>query len=373
MRPLKSLLALLLASALALLALPAAAQGQGPCGDSVTVVAGDTLNAIAARCGTSVEMIVAANPEIINPNFVYVGQQLTMPSASDGSEPDTPGRYIVQPGDTLTSIARRFGTTVAAIVAANPQISNPDFIYVGQPVTIPGQAGNEGRTVTIAPTSGPPGTPVQVAASGFPANIAVNLGVGRWRSEYDIVGNARTSDDGSLNAQVTIPDVAGTNERWVVTVVATDDPTLKTSSNSFDVIPATGEAPTFDEVQLFLIAEGGGDIGCGDRAVPVTEKIAPTRAPLTAAIEALLAVDAQHYGQSGLYNALARSDLTVESIAVRDGTATIRLTGDYRVGGVCDDPRVTAQFEQTATQFDTVRRAEIFINGTPLADLTSGR
>jgi len=44
--------------------------------------------------------------------------------------------YIVQPGDTLSSIARRFGTTVAAIVEANG-IVNPDFIWVGQRLIIP--------------------------------------------------------------------------------------------------------------------------------------------------------------------------------------------------------------------------------------------
>ncbi len=48
----------------------------------------------------------------------------------------TPTVYVVQPGDTLFSIATRFGTTVAALAAANG-ISNPDVIEVGQTLIIP--------------------------------------------------------------------------------------------------------------------------------------------------------------------------------------------------------------------------------------------
>lgn len=45
--------------------------------------------------------------------------------------------YIIQPGDTLFTIAQRFNTTVSAILAANPQITNPNLIFPGQVITIP--------------------------------------------------------------------------------------------------------------------------------------------------------------------------------------------------------------------------------------------
>lgn len=45
--------------------------------------------------------------------------------------------YIVQPGDTLFTIAQRFNITLNEIIAANSQITNPDLIFPGQPITIP--------------------------------------------------------------------------------------------------------------------------------------------------------------------------------------------------------------------------------------------
>ncbi|HUW65727.1 MAG TPA: LysM domain-containing protein [Spirochaetia bacterium] len=51
------------------------------------------------------------------------------------------GTYMVQPGDTMSGIASMFGVSLAALVAANPQIANPDLIYPGQVINIPGGGG----------------------------------------------------------------------------------------------------------------------------------------------------------------------------------------------------------------------------------------
>ena len=67
------------------------------------------------------------------------------PSATAQASPgqpqtgQTPGVHVVQPGDTLTSIAEQYGTTVQALVEANA-IEDPDVIAVGQELTIPGGA-----------------------------------------------------------------------------------------------------------------------------------------------------------------------------------------------------------------------------------------
>jgi hypothetical protein len=120
------------------------------------------------------------------------------------------------------------------------------------------------------------------------------------------------------------------------------------------------------EIKIFLISQGGGIIGCGDTAVPVVRRIAPTTAPLTAALNELLGLKSQTIGESGLYNALWQSDLRLSRVAVVNGQAQIDLVGQARLGGTCDTPRVIAQIEQTARQFATVNSVAITLNGQPI-------
>ena len=101
---------------------PAAA---APAEDQTVYVvrAGDTLARIAARYGVSISAIVNANG-ITNPNHIYVGQRLIIPGAGGSTSGTTPppatsSSYIGQPGDTLTKTAARYHTTVAALLAAN--------------------------------------------------------------------------------------------------------------------------------------------------------------------------------------------------------------------------------------------------------------
>lgn len=142
-------------------ALPAAAQSS--CGSTVTVARGDTLSAIAARCGTTVAALLQANPGLAaHPNLIYPGQTLNVPgSTGPGSGGTTASSYVVQPGDTLSRIAARFGTTVTALLRANPQVTNPNLIFVGQRLTIPG----------TSPTPGTGATRINFAAGATSANV----------------------------------------------------------------------------------------------------------------------------------------------------------------------------------------------------------
>ncbi len=79
-----------------------------------TVQPGDTLIGIAARYGLGVSQLAQANGLCWN-SWVYVGQWLVIP----GSQPYSDVNYTVRWGDTLYSIARRYGTTVQAIMVAN--------------------------------------------------------------------------------------------------------------------------------------------------------------------------------------------------------------------------------------------------------------
>lgn len=133
-------------------AAPTSANSSG----TYVVRSGDTLNSIAARYGVSPSTLARANG-ISNPNRIYVGQRLVIPgSAAPAAQPKSGttaasgGIYIVQPGDTLAKIAARHGTTVSALMALNG-ISNPNVIWVGQRIRI----GKGGGTVSPGPAKPP--------------------------------------------------------------------------------------------------------------------------------------------------------------------------------------------------------------------------
>ena len=95
-----------------------------------TVQRGDTLNKIARRYKTTVNEIVQLN-DIQNPNLIFTGQRLKIREMNNEYT-----RYIIKYGDTLTSIAKRYGTTVNEIVQLN-NIQNPNVIYSGEELTLP--------------------------------------------------------------------------------------------------------------------------------------------------------------------------------------------------------------------------------------------
>jgi LysM repeat protein len=132
-------------------------------GGSYVVQRGDTLGNIAARMGVSVSALAQANG-IRNANLIYVGQVLVIPGKSGSVTPKQSTKttsvgsvYVVRRGDTLGSIAARYGTSVSALMAANG-IQNPNRIYVGQRLYVKGRApANKSGSSTkpvAAPTAG---------------------------------------------------------------------------------------------------------------------------------------------------------------------------------------------------------------------------
>lgn len=93
-----------------------------------TVKKGDTLSSVARAHGVTVQQLVAENG-IQNPDLIVVGQKLRIPAKKQERV------YVVKENDTLTGIAGKFGTTVAALVQKNG-IANPDLIVVGQRLKI---------------------------------------------------------------------------------------------------------------------------------------------------------------------------------------------------------------------------------------------
>lgn len=95
-----------------------------------TVERGDTLGDIARDQGVSLSDLVAAN-DLADPNLIYPGQVLVIPG--EGNDETL---YVVGRGDTLARIANRFGTSIGSVVSAN-RLANPNLILVGQELSIP--------------------------------------------------------------------------------------------------------------------------------------------------------------------------------------------------------------------------------------------
>jgi lysozyme len=124
-----------------------------------TVKSGDTLSSIASKYGTSVATLTSVN-KLSNANLLLVGQTLKLSATSSTTtgkttttSTSTSGAYTVKSGDTLSAIASKYGTTVSALASANG-ISNTNAIYVGQSIKLSGSSSSSVKTSTTTSTSG---------------------------------------------------------------------------------------------------------------------------------------------------------------------------------------------------------------------------
>lgn len=180
-------------------AAPAATTGaatSAPAATTHAVRSGDTVSAIAKRYGSTVQAVVAANG-LDSRAFIRAGQVLTIPASgttatttaaapASGTAAATTsaGSYTVVSGDTVGAIAKRYGTTVQAVVAANG-LDSRARIRVGQTLTVPGATGTTATTAAAsAPTTQLVGNtfegrtyPAAVVASAN-ANKATLLSIG---------------------------------------------------------------------------------------------------------------------------------------------------------------------------------------------------
>ena len=140
--------------------------GQRPA--QYTIKRGDTISAIASRYGVTTQSLLTLNGLTRN-RVIYPGQVITLSGSSiaitpvsqvdpTGDPPSTPptsapapvidNRYTIKSGDTVTSIAARFGVTVDAILATNG-LTRTSIIYAGRTLVIPGVvAAQDGSSVT---------------------------------------------------------------------------------------------------------------------------------------------------------------------------------------------------------------------------------
>ncbi|UCZ51405.1 LysM peptidoglycan-binding domain-containing protein [Bacillus shivajii] len=174
-----------------------------------TVVSGDTLSQIAAKNGTTVHAIKAANN--LTNDFLSIGQTLSIPSGTttvptpteSTSEVETT-TYTVVSGDTLSQIAAKYGTTVHAIKSEN-NLTN-DFLSIGQTLSIPSgtttaptptESPSEGETTTYTVVSG---DTLSGIAAKYGTTVHAIKSANNLTSDFLRIGQSLTIPSGTTSA-----------------------------------------------------------------------------------------------------------------------------------------------------------------------------
>ena len=108
-----------------------------------TVKSGDSMFSIAEKFGVTLQALINANPHITNPGEIFPCDVLCVPSTVDTCRVPSScpvgfqGRYTVKSGDSMFSIAEKFGVTLQALINANPHITNPGEIFPCDVLCVP--------------------------------------------------------------------------------------------------------------------------------------------------------------------------------------------------------------------------------------------
>lgn len=96
---------------------------------------GETFFALSRRFGTTVSALISANP-LVDPNNLQIGLAICVPRQPAFPPCPEGNFYTIRPGDTFFSLARRFNVSLDDLLEANPGV-DPDRLFVGQVVCIP--------------------------------------------------------------------------------------------------------------------------------------------------------------------------------------------------------------------------------------------
>jgi len=121
---------------------PPPAEPEGPVVETYTVQPGDSLADIAALYSTTEEELLRLN-DLLDPNLLYTGQTIIVPLPSApppeppaAASPPAANVHVVEEGETLSTIAERYGTTVDELLRLN-DVPDPNNVLVGQPLVLP--------------------------------------------------------------------------------------------------------------------------------------------------------------------------------------------------------------------------------------------
>ncbi|BFH61194.1 LysM peptidoglycan-binding domain-containing protein [Paenibacillus azoreducens] len=103
------------------------------------VKSGDTLYELSKKYGIPLQKIIDANPQISDPNQLQIGQKVKIPAepVQVPSADHIIHKHVVKQGDTLWKLSKAWGVSLKEMIDANPQLKNPNALLVGEVVNIP--------------------------------------------------------------------------------------------------------------------------------------------------------------------------------------------------------------------------------------------
>ncbi|WP_025678436.1 LysM peptidoglycan-binding domain-containing protein [Paenibacillus polymyxa] len=100
---------------------------------------GDTLYLLAQKYNVTLEKVIAANPQLADPNQLSIGEKIKIPTdpVTMETQPSTVYQHKVKQGDTLWKLSKAWNVPLKLIIDANSQLKNPNALLVGETVNIP--------------------------------------------------------------------------------------------------------------------------------------------------------------------------------------------------------------------------------------------
>ncbi len=259
-----------------MVAAPAASAAPAP--GTYTVQPGDTLATIAAAHATTIEAMVAAN-HLADPNLIFPGQVLVVgggASVTSGALAGAgSGSYTVQAGDTLGSIAGRFGTTWEALAAAN-HLADPNVIFTGDVLSVDGSAVGTVAASPAVPSPAAPPSAAPPAASSLGAG-ALSVALQQLGKPYQWAGAGPNSFDCSGLVMYAYEAVGVSLAHYTVTQQAETARITESQLEPGDLVFYGGAAPS--HVAMY---DGNGNVVTADttgtpvRVEPITWDGTPT-------------------------------------------------------------------------------------------------
>ena len=236
-----------------------------------TVKAGDTLNKICNELGSNYfyySPVIQGINALANPNQIYAGQVLLIPTASAAGATSAVVSHVVQAGETMSSIANQYGINYQAqrqLINGLNRRDNMDKIYVGQTVLLPGAATTAGSTV-VTTTSGTAAVATTSAATSGDYQISISAATNG--SPYAVVNNANYAT--RANAGETVNIVPSPKAGYAVRdiqVVRTDSGTDIPISNYAFTMPNSSVQVTVFYSRGFVINKVASPYGSFDTMI----------------------------------------------------------------------------------------------------------